>query len=282
MFKPLRGLGRFIFSLLGYEVQGFLVGSKAAHYFLMNKRAKPSVRFFDTRVVFLGPSDSIVNSSMRLYCYMKHLKEILDQRSITCVLDVGGHHGHFGQMVRRMGFEGRIISFEPVRENLKHLWIAAENDPNWTVCPVSLGEKNSLGTIHVTRNSDFSSLLNLNKFGHSRFQGIVDVEENQETQIVRLDTMLESLLKAEQNIFLKLDTQGSDLQVFRGAGRFAGQMAAVQVEVSCIPIYEGTPPFCESIAFFESMGYEISGFYPITFKENNLSVIEFDCMLVRR
>jgi len=30
------------------------------------------------------------------------------------VIDVGAHLGQFGRLVRRLGYEGTIISFEPV------------------------------------------------------------------------------------------------------------------------------------------------------------------------
>jgi len=45
-----------------------------------------------------------------------HLKRMLDRHRITTVLDIGANVGGFGLLLRRIGFAGRIVSFEPVQE----------------------------------------------------------------------------------------------------------------------------------------------------------------------
>ena len=46
--------------------------------------------------------------------YARHLKQFLDLKSVNCVLDVGAFGGGFASVLRSSGFEGTIISFEPV------------------------------------------------------------------------------------------------------------------------------------------------------------------------
>ena len=43
-----------------------------------------------------------------------HLGLILRQRAIDLVIDVGANAGQFGAGLRRIGYQGRILSFEPV------------------------------------------------------------------------------------------------------------------------------------------------------------------------
>jgi len=44
----------------------------------------------------------------------EHLQALFARLKIDCVIDVGAHLGQFGRLVRRLGYEGTIISFEPV------------------------------------------------------------------------------------------------------------------------------------------------------------------------
>ena len=42
-----------------------------------------------------------------------HLWQLFRQLNIDVVLDVGGRTGEYGLLLRRNGYQGRIISFEP-------------------------------------------------------------------------------------------------------------------------------------------------------------------------
>jgi hypothetical protein len=59
------------------------------------------------------------------------------------------------------------------------------------------------------------------------------------------------------------------------------RVAALQSEVSVNAIYEGMPNLVDSIARLESLGYLLSGLFPVQV-DSRMSVIEFDCVAVRR
>ena len=83
-------------------------------------------------------------------------------------------------------------------------------------------------------------------------------------------------------LFLKLDTQGYDLQALGGAGDRMGDVVALQSEISCIPIYEGMPHLTQQIAAYEQAGFASAGMFPVTWDHETLAVIEFDLLMVRR
>lgn len=60
------------------------------------------------------------------------------------VLDVGANVGQFGAGLRRAGFSGTIVSFEPLSAAHARLSEIAAGDPAWHVAPrMALGERAS-------------------------------------------------------------------------------------------------------------------------------------------
>jgi hypothetical protein len=64
------------------------------------------------------------------------LAAVLRSRDINCVIDVGGNQGHFGQLVRTLGYTGRIVPFEPSPSSLPALSKLAAQDAQWEVRPI--------------------------------------------------------------------------------------------------------------------------------------------------
>ena len=60
-----------------------------------------------------------------------HLKTLLRELEIDCVLDVGAHHGEFAGFLRDLDYTGQIISFEPVRSSFEALARARASDRSW-------------------------------------------------------------------------------------------------------------------------------------------------------
>lgn len=207
-----------------------------------------------------------------------HIPTVLHHLSVSTVVDVGSNEGHFGVTLRELGFTGRIVSFEPVQAAFQVLKQRADRDGNWTAHHCALGSYSGETTINVSRFSQFSSILPPTEYGRSWENMVV---ESQET--VRLRTIDECLkdgtIPDDPRIMLKMDTQGFDLEVFKGASETLRNVACILSEISLIPIYEGMPHYIESLSVYESNGYRVSGFYPIT--RRKLSLNEVDCMMVR-
>jgi hypothetical protein len=82
-------------------------------------------------------------------------------------------------------------------------------------------------------------------------------------------------------VFLKMDTQGFDLQVFAGAKRSLPKVLALQSEISIQPIYEGVPEYLEALEVYTKAGFVISGLYPVSRDKDTLALIELDCVMRR-
>jgi FkbM family methyltransferase len=72
-----------------------------------------------------------------------------------------------------------------------------------------------------------------------------------------LDAVLESLAPEVRYDFLKIDTQGADLDVLRGAERFlAHDCVGIQLEAFVVPLYAGIACLPEIDAYLDERGFE--------------------------
>src|SRR5262245_4945741 len=68
---------------------------------------------------------------------------MLAAHNVDLVLDIGANTGQWASELRRAGYRGDIISFEPLSSAHEQLEKNAHNDPRWTVAPrVALGSNN--------------------------------------------------------------------------------------------------------------------------------------------
>ena len=280
MSKFKRILQNIVRTISGYKLEGLSNGSFA---FL---KEDVNVRFFWPSTVILRQKiEDEVESNRKIYDHLCQLrvKTLLDRYQIDVVIDVGANEGQFASELRRMGYQGKIISFEPISSVFESLKKVASVDRDWDVYNLALGQENSQQTIYIAGDSAFSSLLKSNDWCEGEF-GDESVGKREETVIVRRssDVLAETIKNLDRSrIYLKMDTQGYDLEVFKGLGAMSNKILALQSEVSVVPIYQGMPHLTASISFFEQAGFDIAGMYPVSTEKSGLRVVEFDCLMVR-
>ena len=76
-----------------------------------------------------------------------------------------------------------------------------------------------------------------------------------------------------------MDTQGYDLNVFKGANHYYSNISCLLTEISLQSIYMNMPDYHETISFYESKGFSVSGLYPVS-RQRDGSVIEMDCFMI--
>lgn len=211
----------------------------------------------------------------------RHVADFLANYEVNCVFDVGANRGQYGRQLRESGYRGRIVSFEPVPDALARLRKAAERDPDWWVRPVALGRSESVQSMHLGWKT-MNSLLEPSAYGQQRYKRFADTRTTQ-VQVRRLDKVMDEALHgiANPRPFLKMDTQGFDMEVFAGAGERLDEYVGMQSEVAALQLYEGSPHMTEALAAYEEAGFGVTGLYPVTREETTGRVVEFDCVLAR-
>jgi len=267
---------------LGLEVAGVLPGSV-----LVSRGRAPRRRR-------LGPGAVVVSHRPRgaagwyereagavTWLLDGHLATLLRRCAVNCVLDVGANHGQFGRRLRRVGYRGHIVSFEPVPETFARLERAAAEDPRWTVHPYALGREAGSAPMQVVHGT-LSSMLPATRFGADRYERL-RTPAVQEVEVRRLDAVLDEVVAhvPDPRLYLKLDTQGYDVEAFAGLGERARELVGMQSEVAVLPIYEGMPLMCEALEVYAAAGFGISALYPVSRQSATGRVLEFDCVMVR-
>ena len=211
-----------------------------------------------------------------------HLKMLLSAYKISCILDVGAHCGEYGMWLRRNGYRGDIVSFEPVQENFHDLARAAAGDPRWHCVNYALGAENNVAPINVSFATDFTSFRRPNAAGLAMFGQAPAVQRSEEVEVRRLDAVLDALPVdvSRGRIYLKLDTQGWDLEVIAGAHGVLDRIIALQTEVAVQPIYEGMPVMADSLAAIAERGFVPSGLFPVNI-DRRFALVELDLVAVR-
>lgn len=183
-------------------------------------------------------------------------KRFFESQGINVVFDVGANVGQFACELRRCGYQGSIISFEPLSSAFAKLSEAAMHDPNWHVRHCALGAEETRAELNVSENSWSSSLLDvlptcLQAAPESVYIGkeVISVET--------LDALFGKYGGPDSRAFLKIDAQGFTKKVLEGAERVLGAISGLQVEMSLVPLYEGEPMIGELLSWLQVRGFAL-------------------------
>lgn len=210
-----------------------------------------------------------------------HLSGLLPRLGVNCVLDVGAHWGEYASLLRAIGYEGRIVSFEPVHENADRLRARARSDSRWIVKEMALGGLSGRQLLNVPGDTVLASFLNPTEFALRNFPDSEPIRQ-EEVVVSRVDEILEDCTAGIDlpRVYLKMDTQGWDLEVFAGVSGRIDQIVALQSELSVVAICQGMPTYLEALEEYQRHGFELTGLYPIA-RDKQGRIIEFDAVMVR-
>lgn len=170
--------------------------------------------------------------------YVRRVVRTLDHAGIDTVLDVGANVGQYAAMVRAAGYPGRIVSFEPLADAHAQLARRSAKDDGWSAIRSAVGDRPGTATINVSANSYSSSLRPMAE-RHLRADPDSAVVGTQEVDVTTVADIVVRHDVDPPRTLLKIDTQGFESAVLDGAGDHLAAMAAVQLELSFVELYEG-------------------------------------------
>lgn len=214
--------------------------------------------------------------------------ELVAQRSVTAflasrridrVIDAGAHRGRFALHLRRMGYSGSILSFEPAREPFARLAALAARDAAWDAFPLALGDRDGTVALNISARHPFNSAKALTALAaHYPGAAVVGVEE---VPLRRLDGI--EAARAGERLFLKVDTQGFEREVVAGAAGLLDRLHGVQLELPVEHLYADCWTLPQAIEAMADLGFALAQVRPVTMlRDDPASALEFDCLFRRR
>ncbi len=171
------------------------------------------------------------------------------------IYDIGANTGTWTCLAKSLFPTARVEAFEPLAVHFDGFrrWTAAwPGDIHLHAC--ALGQAEGSATMHVMDFSDASSLLPATAEGLSEFK--IKPAAEQTVPVIPLDVLV-AREKIPPPDLLKLDVQGYELEVLRGAEGCLRHARAVLCEVSFQQFYAGQPLFPEVLAFLETRGFAL-------------------------
>lgn len=206
----------------------------------------------------------------------------LNTFSIDLVLDVGANYGQYAQELRIGGFQGRIISFEPLFEAHKALEQASRGDQRWKIHErCAIGDHEGEIALNVAGNSVSSSVLPMLESHRQAAPGSSYVRQ-EVVPLTTLDKAISAYISAQDTPLLKIDTQGYEWAVLDGALATLPKMKGVQVELSALPLYEGQHLWQEMLARLEGEGFTLWSLQPAFTDHRSGRTLQWDGLLFRQ
>lgn len=189
------------------------------------------------------------------------MKRLLGAKPSPVIFDVGANVGQSVGMFKQVFPSGMIHSFEPSPSTFRELQKNVSGRNGVFAWNCALGAVNETRELLENRVSDMSSFLELSTAGWGQ------VDRKTPVAVRTLDDFCR-----EQSIetidILKSDTQGYDLDVFKGASGAMARHAIRQIyfEVIFSDMYKGIPSFDQTYRFLIEHGFLLVAFYRFHFQ----------------
>jgi FkbM family methyltransferase len=182
--------------------------------------------------------------------------DLINAYQINLIFDVGANAGQFGQRVRALGYKGKLVSFEPMADVYRQLQATSANDSDWDVVHSGIGDYNGTATINVSANSYSSSVLNILPL-HVESAPDSIYTRQEPIQVQTIDTFVGQYYVPGKNLYIKIDTQGFERQVFEGCLKSLDKISGFQMELSLRPLYEGETLLDDMLNLLRENGYKL-------------------------
>lgn len=179
------------------------------------------------------------------------------------VVDVGANRGQFALLARHRFPGARLYCFEPLDEPRRRLTSVLAGDANAQIFGMALSTEAGEMAMNVSASDDSSSLLAMTHEQTALFPGTETVGKVG-VAVARLDDVLgDEALDAP--CLLKIDVQGAELDVLRGATGILDRIDEMLVECSFVELYSGQPLADEVISFLRTQDFSLNGVYSPTY-----------------
>lgn len=190
--------------------------------------------------------------------WLRTCRSLVGNWKTPLIIDVGAHIGQTAKQLKSWFPKGSIECFEPSPSSYIKLQVNTKSEPDINCHNLALGKSSGFLELIERDHSDMNSFLEVDSQGWGQFLNKTSVE------VITLDQFFSE--KEISNVsILKLDTQGYDLEVLKGANSALEEkrIELIYTEVNFAPIYKGQAEFDEIYKFLREKSYRLIDFYEI-------------------
>ena len=207
---------------------------------------------------------------------------LLELNEIDLVFDVGANGGHYASELRKMGYKGRIVSFEPLTSAYEALKRKSANDINWEISNIALGDIDEISSINISNNSVSSSILDISE-DQTLTSSKVHFIGKETIFIKKLDTVFDNYITSKsERVFLKIDAQGYEGKILKGAEKSLNKIYGVQIEMPLKEIYKGQMLFGALFNKLQILGFNLQGLELGFHNPETMELYEMDGIFFRQ
>lgn len=193
------------------------------------------------------------------------------------VIDVGANAGQFGLFAAANFPDAALVCFEPLPGPRSKLIKVLGGHQRLSVSHIAAGATAGHGCFHVSRSSASSSLLAPTAAMATVFPG-TDEQAVVEVETQRLDDAM--IGELARPALLKIDVQGAELDVLRGAEELLHQIDQIYVECSFFELYEGQALLDDVVVHLKQRGFTLRGMFALA-RDRQGHCLQADCLFSR-
>lgn len=177
--------------------------------------------------------------------------------SFKTFFDVGANIGQTAQKIKYYFPEADIWCFEPVSKTFETLKLNTENT-NINCFRIGLGARNEEKKILIHKDNSFSEMNSIVNPKQEKQENLIEEIIN----LIPLDSFCH-LQKIEKIDYLKIDTEGYDLEVLKGSSEMLKKHSIlfIEVEASMNPDNQYHVCFEKIKKYLEKFDYRLYGIY---------------------
>ena len=215
----------------------------------MNRFISKQIHLFLRRVGYqIVPANSFLHS--------QDVVKLLVSRDVKVrnIFDVGAHRGEWTLAISKyLNQDIKVTMFEPSPHHKANL-DAIANQFGYRYLPIALGKSKSLIDFYSTGGTGDSFYEEIAQQNKSR---IVPVSIEVET----LDNIIDNSSLVPPDL-LKLDCQGSELDILKGGEKALDKVSGIILEASILECNKGAPLMGEIVSYLDE-----KGFFPFSLSE---------------
>jgi FkbM family methyltransferase len=183
---------------------------------------------------------------------IEHLpREFLNH--LDLVVDIGANEGQWASAFLSFATVHRLEAFEPNPEVFAVLKNRFANRPNTHLHNLALGDSHTTIDLNVTQGSGLSSMLMPTEMVRREYAPAAEIIKQIPVQVVPLDDLLDDGARID---LMKIDVQGFEHPVLRGATKCLSRTRALLIETNFASHYSGDGSFGTLFNHLNELGFD--------------------------